>query len=493
MYSEDLKQVLNRYRGRCVTIQTYGGFRFIGDLIKVHESAIRLANATVVDNYDDSRWYGEMSRQNREDSPSADGPEATILLHQIVAISCDSEDYFEESNSESPPTSEGQQSLRIVTNLPTLHKAAPLLNETNVPDVLEVHLSGSLIRLAQEGDFSLVEAFTKLRSEMLPQLGFCLPQVRIRDKITLPENSYEILVQGHAIAKGEVHADKLLAMMLSTGKLPYGLQGIETEDPVFGFPGMWVDESERARADSIGATLVPPGKVLAAHMEMVVKNHRAAIYSYQIFCRQTEELREKYPQLIQDCLDGLDQRLRMYRLVQSLLAEGVNIRNLPRIIEAACRPSASNEDYSLDDARMALLDEITSPLRGPDGRFETIWLESDTCEALINYTPNFGSKKNAIDWDSFNFFLYGNYETPEQVALIVPDRFRHIISYFVRRNVGAILSQKEYRLVENKGKFAFWPNARAMAAAASAGNATPPKPHIKTRVKRASKNSTKKT
>ena len=50
------------------------------------------------------------------------------------------------------------------------------------------------------------------------------------------------------------------------------ISGIETLEPAFGLPAIWIDEATKERAELSGYTVVDPPSVVATHLTELLRN-----------------------------------------------------------------------------------------------------------------------------------------------------------------------------------------------------------------------------
>ena len=68
-----------------------------------------------------------------------------------------------------------------------------------------------LLPLAQRsGNDGMLQRIHQLRQQFAVQLGMVLPEIRIRDNLSLAANQYEISIHGHSIARGKLAVNRLL-------------------------------------------------------------------------------------------------------------------------------------------------------------------------------------------------------------------------------------------------------------------------------------------
>ncbi|GGD68243.1 hypothetical protein GCM10010911_27520 [Paenibacillus nasutitermitis] len=132
-------------------------------------------------------------------------------------------------------------------------------------DPIEFEFGYGLIPLAdtqQGGD--LLDRIIMIRRQCALELGLVVPVIRIRDNIQLKPNEYVIKIKGNTVARGELLLNHYLAM--NPGFDDESIIGIETMEPAFGLPAIWIDEATRERAELTGYTVVDPPSVVATHL-----------------------------------------------------------------------------------------------------------------------------------------------------------------------------------------------------------------------------------
>ncbi|MBQ1915405.1 MAG: FHIPEP family type III secretion protein, partial [Selenomonadaceae bacterium] len=143
-------------------------------------------------------------------------------------------------------------------------------------DPMELEIGYSLIPLVDTGQGGdLLDRIVMIRRQCALELGLVVPTIRIRDNIQIKPNAYIIKLKGIEIAKGELLLDHYLAM--NSGTVFEEVPGIETIEPAFGLPALWIPETEREQAELNGYTVVDAVSVLATHLTEVIKAHAAEI------------------------------------------------------------------------------------------------------------------------------------------------------------------------------------------------------------------------
>ncbi|WP_374351363.1 flagellar biosynthesis protein FlhA [Chitinimonas sp.] len=195
---------------------------------------------------------------------------------------------------------------------------------------VEVQLAPNLVSLV-EGEHALfMERVAAFRQQYAQESGLVLPAVSFRDGAKLTSNGYEILVFGASVARGELQRDKLLAIKSSPDAPP--VSGIDTREPSFGLPAVWIDEAQREAAAG-HYTLVDPGTVLMTHLCEVLRQQSANLLTRQETERLLRRVRETQPGLVEEIVPTVLAVGDIQRVLQNLLKEKVSLRNFDAIVE----------------------------------------------------------------------------------------------------------------------------------------------------------------
>jgi flagellar biosynthesis protein FlhA len=180
---------------------------------------------------------------------------------------------------------------------------------------------------------------------MARDLGFIIPPVRIQDNMQLPPNTYVIKVKEVETGRGEVKCDQLLVMNPRGGKMQ--IPGEETTEPTFGLPAMWIADTYREEALFKNYTVVDPPTVVTTHLTEVVKDNMPEMLSYVETQKLIDELPKAQQKLVSEVIPSQITISGVQRVLQSLLAEHVSIRDLPTIIEAIAEGSRATQNVTL--------------------------------------------------------------------------------------------------------------------------------------------------
>lgn len=235
-------------------------------------------------------------------------------------------------------------------------------------DLLELEIGYGLIPLAEESQGgNLLERVTMVRRQIAVEMGLVLPHIRIRDNIQLRPSGYAIKIRGVEVAHGEVMLGYYLAM--NPGIVVEPVTGIETVEPAFGFPALWVPEAERERAEMAGYTVVDPTSVIVTHLTEVIRKHAPEILGRQATAELVENVKKTEPAVVEELVPNLLTIGDIQKVLQNLLREGVSIRSVATILEALGDHARETRDLDMltEYARAALARSICRQYRNIDG------------------------------------------------------------------------------------------------------------------------------
>ncbi|MEQ1889281.1 MAG: flagellar biosynthesis protein FlhA [Alphaproteobacteria bacterium] len=199
-------------------------------------------------------------------------------------------------------------------------------------DDLRLELGYGLLPLINEqSNHPLTDQIKALRRQIASEMGFVMPSVRILDNIQLPANGYVIRVKEVEAGSGDLKLGYLLIM--DPRGMPIDLPGVETREPTFGMPAMWIDETLREEASFRGYTVVDPPTVITTHLTETVQQNMRELLSYGETRKLLDDLPSAHQKLLDDISPSQITLSGIQRVLQLLLGERVSIRDLPTILE----------------------------------------------------------------------------------------------------------------------------------------------------------------
>ena len=273
-------------------------------------------------------------------------------------------------------------------------------------DPLELEIGYNLIPLVdanQGGD--LLNRITLIRRQIAIDLGLVVPPIRIRDNIQLHPSSYVFKIKGSEFATYEILPDHYLAMV--TDNVTSKVNGIEVEEPAFGLPAIWVQNSLRDRAEMAGYTVVDPSTVIATHLTEVIRKNAQEILGRQELQQLLDNVKQTYPLVHDEVIPGVVNHSTLLKVLQNLLKEGVSIRHMVNILESLADGKGINEVDTLTEiARQGLSRHICKPLIDQNGALKVLSLNPTLEQMLGNALQKIdGSTNLALDPNSASKLL----------------------------------------------------------------------------------------
>jgi len=279
----------------------------------------------------------------------------------------------EERAREEPAEEEGEERRPQKEELSDLIKVDPM----------EVEVGYNLIPLVlpeQGGDF--LDRVAMIRRQTASELGIIVPPVRVLDNLQLDPDVYRIKLKGVEIDRFEIRPDHYLAM--ESGMTSDDIDGIETQEPAFGTPALWIEEDQKDEAEMANYTIVDPPSVMATHLTELIKDNAHELLGRQEVQELIENFEEDYPAVVDELLPDLLTLGEIQKVLQNLLWEGIPVNNLLTILEtlADYAPRTKDTQILTEYVRQALSRQITSQYTAADGRLNAVTLDPELEDEL---------------------------------------------------------------------------------------------------------------
>ncbi|MCL2169433.1 MAG: flagellar biosynthesis protein FlhA [Defluviitaleaceae bacterium] len=221
-----------------------------------------------------------------------------------------------------------------------------------------------LVETSQGGD--LMDRAVMIRRQIALELGTVVPMIRVRDNIKLPPSEYRIHIKGVEVAGGDIMFDHYMAM--NPGYIEDEIDGIETVEPYLGLPALWINETQRERAEALGYTVVDPPAIIATHLTEVIKSHLHELLSRQDVQTLIGNIKDANSVLIDELIPKLMNYGEIQKVLSNLLREGISIRDLVTILEtlADFGQITRDSDMLTEYVRQALKRSISKKYFGSD-------------------------------------------------------------------------------------------------------------------------------
>nr|WP_230975534.1 flagellar biosynthesis protein FlhA [Acetobacter garciniae] len=280
------------------------------------------------------------------------------------------------------PTQDADGDVTAVSAQP----AAPSIADVLKLDLLRLELGFGLLPLTSGENSQLTEQIKALRRSVATEMGFVTPPVRIQDNILLPSDKYVIKLKEIEIGSGEVKPGRLMAM--SPAGMGPPLPGDKTTEPAFGLPAVWIDPSLKAKAIALKCTVVDPASVIVTHLSELVRQNLPDLLTYVATQSLLDDLPRDQQKLVNDLIPSQVTLSTVQRILQSLLAERVSIRDLPTILESIQEGAGlglRGVPALTGHVRVRLSRQICNALVGPAGYIPMITLSAEWESEFISH------------------------------------------------------------------------------------------------------------
>ena len=275
-------------------------------------------------------------------------------------------------------------------------------------DPIELEFGYGIIPLAdvnQGGD--LLDRVVMIRRQVALELGTVVPIIRLRDNIQLNPNQYIIKIKGIQVSEGEILFDHYMAM--NPGFVEEEITGIPTFEPSFHLPALWITESQRERAESLGYTVVDPPSIIATHLTEIIRQFIAELLTRQDVQNLVNNLKETNPTLVDELIPKMLGIGEVQKVLQNLLAEGISIRDLLTIFETLADHASVTRDTDV------LTEYVRQSLKRA---ISTKYFPANEVTSVVTLDPKIEQE------------IMGAIKQTEQGAYLTlePDRIKNIVS-----------------------------------------------------------------
>ncbi len=242
-------------------------------------------------------------------------------------------------------------------------------------DPLEIEIGYGLIPLVGEDrPENLLRRISAIRRQMALELGLVLPKVRIRDNLRLQPNAYRVKIRGEEVARGEILIDRYLAIAGSdSGET---VPGVPTTEPAFGLPAVWINETEKGRAEMLGYTVVDALTVVSTHLTEIVRGHAPTLLGRQEAQEMLDRLKQTSPAAVNGLVPEMLALGEFQDVLRNLLRERVPIRDLGGIVEVLANSARVTRDADVlaEAVRQTFARTLSNQYRSEDGRVHVFTL-----------------------------------------------------------------------------------------------------------------------
>ncbi len=313
-------------------------------------------------------------------------------------------------------------------------------------DLMELEVGYGLIPLvdATQGG-ELLQRIKALRKQLATEMGFIIPAIHIRDNLQLKPNEYLLLLKGVEIARGELMPGYWLAITPEERGL--AVKGVQTKEPAFGLPAIWISEKEKESIQAKGVIVVDCATIVTTHLTEIIKSHSDELLGREEVRSLLDNLAASYPKVVEELVPSVIPLGTLQKVLQRLLKERVSIRDLLTILETMADyvPITKNVDLLTSYVRQALARPISKQYRDEKGNISVVML-SPEIEDHIN---------NAIQHTEHESYFIAD---PNLIQRIVSNMQKFISAFTTRGLQPIILCSPKTRIHIKKVLERFYPN-----------------------------------
>ena len=319
-------------------------------------------------------------------------------------------------------------------------------DEVDLSDVtdyapISIQLGYGLVEMVDNNSGGpLVNRITGIRKQVSKSLGFVVPNVRIRDDLSLEANQYRIRIGQTIVGEDEIFPDKKLA--IPGDEATTKVQGIEVKDPTFGMDAIWISNFQQNEAEANGYVVVAPESVLATHLSQILSKHSAQLIGQDDVQILLDNLAQSAPSLVQSVVPKLVPLHNLTSILRTLLNERVPVSDLRCILENLAVLSSQN--LSVTDTAEALRPHLSgllvqqvAPLNQP---IQVITLSGELENMLIKMVRQSGDEGLILDANLAQQLIKGISEAQQKVTSDGKTAVL-VVSPAIRRQFASILKQ----------------------------------------------------
>ncbi|HHF7366619.1 TPA: flagellar biosynthesis protein FlhA [Legionella bozemanae] len=313
-------------------------------------------------------------------------------------------------------------------------------DDVNPVDVISLEVGYRLIPLVDQAQGGVLLSRIKgVRKKISQELGFLIPSVHVRDNLDLKPNHYRISLAGVVMGEAAIHLDRCLA--INPGQIFGEIEGMKTHDPAFGMEAVWINESQKEQAHTLGYTVVDASTVVATHLSQILEQNSQQLLGYEETQQLLDKLALSSPKLVKELVpDGLSLGM-VSKVLQGLLAEHIPLTDIRTIVEtlAELAPKSKDTEYLISQVRIALSRLITQKISGVHEELPIITLKPELEQLLQNIIQSSGS--GGVNFEpgmadkiqhSLTQLAMQQQAKQESSVLVVQPGIRAVLARFVR-------------------------------------------------------------
>ena len=332
------------------------------------------------------------------------------------------------------------------------------LSEVADNSAISMQLGYGLIQMVDdENDGPLIGRITGVRKQISKDLGFIIPQVRIRDDLSLEANNYRIRIGQEIVAEDKVFPQLLLAIPGESAQTK--IEGTDVKDPSFGMEATWIERHQQARAENLGYMVVEPDSVIATHLNQILSSQASELLGQDDVQALLDNLSKTSPQLVSSTVPKLIPLNIITSVLKSLLAERMPISDLRRILEVLASQNNKNSSpidiaESVRPAISGLLIQQIAPLNSP---LPVITFSAELEQMIVNIAKQTGENGLILEANliqkivtAINSVMEKMQNENRKAVMITAPVIRRDLSHMLRQHIPSLDVLSFTELPDNK-------------------------------------------
>ncbi len=320
------------------------------------------------------------------------------------------------------------------------------ITEVSDQTLVTIELGYGLVHLVDEAKGApLLTRITGIRKQLSRDLGFVLPQFRIRDSLDAGANEYRVTLGGLVIAQGVAKPSKLLAIDTGEVRAGHGVLGEATRDPSFDCPALWIDPAARDHAVSEGFLTVDPSTVIATHtnQELLAKSHQ--LLGPEEVRALINDLKDRAPALLEAIHPDPLSLAAMTRIFRALIRDGIPLSHPQPLLTSLTLALQTTQDFDalIDIVRGDLGARLVAQICEPGERLQVVTLDASLEGAILGGMVDPGTGQPVVEPDCGNMIAgrIGELidEAKAPIALIVQPPARRALAGLLRQRAARCL------------------------------------------------------
>lgn len=250
-------------------------------------------------------------------------------------------------------------------------------------DQLELEVGYGLIPLVdEEQSGNLLSRIRSIRRQFALDMGVVVPSLHLRDNLQLKPGEYRVVIKGNPVAQAELLIDHYLAM--DPGDAKHNIEGVETVEPAFNLPAVWIPEAQKEEAMLAGYTVVDPSTVIATHLTEVFRRNLHEFLGRQETQELLDNLAKRAPKAVESLVPAVLSLGGVQKVLQSLVEENVSVRDLLTIVETLADYASATQDPGqlTEFVRAKMGRTIIKPYMGEEGTLPIITMSQEIDQIL---------------------------------------------------------------------------------------------------------------